>query len=155
MASAQVVSGSGSDPARPAVLGSGPGAPEVLKPGTSPVPTPGEGEVLVKVAFAGINRPDCLQRAGGYPPPPGASDIPGLEISGTVVAVGSGVSRWTLGDAVCALVAGGQARGAARRVAAREARPRGPLRRRLSGQAPPLPPLPPVLTGRVSSLLPY
>ncbi len=84
-----------------------PGGPEVLKPGTRPVPQAGEGEVLVRVAFAGINRPDCLQRAGGYPPPPGASDIPGLEIAGTVVAVGGGVSRWKAGDQVCALVAGG------------------------------------------------
>ncbi|MEQ8397015.1 NAD(P)H-quinone oxidoreductase [Thalassobaculum sp.] len=84
-----------------------PGAPEVLKAGTRPVPAPGDGEVLVKVAFAGINRPDCLQRAGGYPPPPGASDIPGLEIAGTVASVGKGVSRWKVGDQVCALVAGG------------------------------------------------
>ena len=84
-----------------------PGGPEVLKPGTRPVPQAGEGEVLVKVAFAGVNRPDCLQRAGGYPPPPGASDIPGLEIAGTVAAVGSGVTRWKVGDQVCALVAGG------------------------------------------------
>ncbi|MEQ8818164.1 MAG: NAD(P)H-quinone oxidoreductase [Thalassobaculum sp.] len=84
-----------------------PGGPEVLKPGTRPVPQAGEGEVLVKVAFAGVNRPDCLQRAGGYPPPPGASDIPGLEIAGTVAAVGGGVTRWKVGDQVCALVAGG------------------------------------------------
>ncbi len=84
-----------------------PGGPEVLKPGTRPVPEPAAGEVLVKVAFAGVNRPDCLQRSGGYPPPPGASDIPGLEIAGTVAAVGAGVTRWTIGDQVCALVAGG------------------------------------------------
>lgn len=84
-----------------------PGGPEVLKPGTRPVPQAGDGEVLVKVAFAGVNRPDCIQRSGGYPPPPGASDIPGLEIAGTVVAVGAGVSRWKIGDQVCALVAGG------------------------------------------------
>lgn len=84
-----------------------PGGPEVLKPTTRPVPAAGDGEVLVKVAFAGVNRPDCLQRAGGYPPPPGASDIPGLEIAGEVVAVGPGVTRWKLGDQVCALVAGG------------------------------------------------
>lgn len=83
------------------------GGPEVLQPTTRPVPRPGAGEVLVKVAVAGVNRPDCLQRAGGYPPPPGASDIPGLELAGTVVAVGEGVSRWSVGDAVCALVAGG------------------------------------------------
>lgn len=84
-----------------------PGGPEVLKPGTRPVPVAGDGEVLVKVAFAGVNRPDCIQRSGGYPPPPGASDIPGLEIAGTVVAVGTGVSRWQAGDQICALVAGG------------------------------------------------
>jgi len=83
------------------------GGPEVLKPATRPVPQPGAGEVLVKVAVAGVNRPDCLQRSGGYPPPPGASDIPGLELAGTVVAVGEGVRRWTLGDGVCALVPGG------------------------------------------------
>lgn len=84
-----------------------PGGPEVLKAGSRPVPEAGEGEVLVKVAFAGVNRPDCLQRAGGYPPPPGASDIPGLEIAGTVAVVGKGVTRWKVGDQVCALVAGG------------------------------------------------
>jgi len=83
------------------------GGPEVLKPGTRPVPAPGAGEVLVRVAFAGVNRPDCLQRAGGYPPPPGASDIPGLEIAGTIVALGAGVTGWKVGDEVCALVAGG------------------------------------------------
>ena len=83
------------------------GPPEVLKPTTRDVPMPAAGEVLVKVAFAGVNRPDCLQRAGGYPPPPGASDIPGLEIAGTVVAVAGDVTRWNVGDAVCALVPGG------------------------------------------------
>ncbi len=83
------------------------GPPEVLKPTTRDVPAPAAGEVLVKVAYAGVNRPDCLQRAGGYPPPPGASDIPGLEIAGTVVAVGVDVTRWKIGDAVCALVPGG------------------------------------------------
>jgi len=84
-----------------------PGGPEVLKPGSRPVPEPGAGEVLVKVAFAGVNRPDVIQRSGGYPPPPGASDIPGLEIAGTVASVGAGVARWSVGDQVCALVAGG------------------------------------------------
>jgi NADPH2:quinone reductase len=84
-----------------------PGGPEALVPAERPVPRPGAGEVLVKVAAAGVNRPDVMQRSGGYPPPPGASDIPGLEIAGTVVAVGDGVERWHEGEAVCALVAGG------------------------------------------------
>jgi putative PIG3 family NAD(P)H quinone oxidoreductase len=83
------------------------GGPEVLIPATRPVPQPQEGEILIKVAAAGVNRPDILQRTGGYAPPPGASDLPGLEIAGTVAALGSGVSGWTPGDAVCALVAGG------------------------------------------------
>lgn len=72
-----------------------------------PMPAPGLGEVLIKVAAAGVNRPDVLQRMGHYPPPPGASDIPGLEVSGTIVALGQGVTRWALGDAVCALLTGG------------------------------------------------
>ena len=84
-----------------------PGGPEVLKPATMPTPAPGAGEVLIKVAAAGVNRPDVLQRKGAYPPPPGASEIPGLEISGEVVALGEGVSLWNPGDKVCALVAGG------------------------------------------------
>ena len=84
-----------------------PGAPEVLVPGVRPVPVPGEKEVLVRVAAAGVNRPDVIQRKGFYPPPPGASDIPGLEIAGKVVACGPGVTRYKDGDAVCALVAGG------------------------------------------------
>lgn len=84
-----------------------PGGPEVLKPQTRPVPKPGAGEILVAVAAAGINRPDVLQRLGGYNPPPGASDIPGLEFAGMVVALGEGVRRWQLGDQVCGLVAGG------------------------------------------------
>ncbi|MCK6452246.1 MAG: NAD(P)H-quinone oxidoreductase [Alphaproteobacteria bacterium] len=84
-----------------------PGGPEVLKPASRPVPQPGAGEVLVQVAAAGVNRPDVLQRRGMYAPPPGASDLPGLEIAGTVAAAGSGVSRWKQGDQVCALVAGG------------------------------------------------
>jgi len=90
-----------------------PGAPEVLHPGQRPVPQPGADEVLIEVAAAGVNRPDVLQRKGGYPPPPGASDIPGLEVAGTVVALGprsASASRdplWKLGDEVCALVTGG------------------------------------------------
>ena len=84
-----------------------PGGPEALKPGTRPVPTPGDGEVLVKVAAAGVNFPDVMQRRGHYPPPPGASDIPGLEIAGVVVALGAGVTEFQPGDEVCALVSGG------------------------------------------------
>ncbi len=84
-----------------------PGGPEVLRPATRPVPVPAASEVLVKVAAAGVNRPDVLQRKGGYPPPPGASDIPGLELAGTVVALGAGVDGLAVGDRVCALVAGG------------------------------------------------
>src|SRR5262245_50249222 len=84
-----------------------PGAPDVLVPEERPVPAPGAGEVLVKVAAAGVNRPDVMQRRGLYPPPPGASDIPGLEVAGTVAALGPGVEGWRAGDRVCALVAGG------------------------------------------------
>ncbi|GFE75837.1 NAD(P)H-quinone oxidoreductase [Novosphingobium sp. TCA1] len=84
-----------------------PGGPEVLQPVTVPVPVPGPGEVLVKVAFAGVNRPDVVQRQGKYPPPPGASPLPGLEISGQVVALGEGVTELDVGRKVCALVAGG------------------------------------------------
>lgn len=84
-----------------------PGGPDVLQPETRPVPQPGPGQILVAVAAAGINRPDVLQRQGGYNPPPGASDIPGLEIAGTVVALGEGVQLHAVGDLVCALVAGG------------------------------------------------
>ncbi len=83
------------------------GGPEVLKPATRPVPQPAAGEVLIEVAAAGVNRPDVLQRQGGYRPPPGASDIPGLEIAGRIVALGPEVSGWKLGDQACALVAGG------------------------------------------------
>ena len=83
------------------------GGPEGLVPTSRPVPQPGHEEVLVKVAAAGVNRPDVLQRMGGYAPPPGASDIPGLEISGTVVAAGAGVTKYKIGDQLCALVAGG------------------------------------------------
>ena len=84
-----------------------PGGPEVLVPEERPVPTPGAGEILVKVAAAGVNRPDVMQRKGLYPPPPGAPDIPGLEMAGTVAAAGAGVKRWKEGDAITALVAGG------------------------------------------------
>ncbi len=84
-----------------------PGGPDVLQPVIRPVPAPGPDEVLVKVAAAGVNRPDVLQRLGLYPMPPGTPTIPGLEIAGTIVAVGDGVSRWRIGDTVCALVAGG------------------------------------------------
>ncbi|KTE25848.1 NAD(P)H-quinone oxidoreductase [Sphingopyxis sp. H071] len=84
-----------------------PGGPEVLVPETRPVPPPGPGEVLIRVAAAGVNRPDVLQRMGFYPPPPGASDLPGLEVAGTVVAVGPAGDRELLGQSVCALVAGG------------------------------------------------
>ncbi|WP_373089314.1 NAD(P)H-quinone oxidoreductase [Sneathiella sp.] len=83
------------------------GGPENLVPTTRPVPTVGHEDVLVKVAAAGVNRPDVLQRVGGYAPPPGASDIPGLEISGTVAAVGAGVTKYKIGDQLCALVSGG------------------------------------------------
>lgn len=84
-----------------------PGGPNVLRPETLAVPVPGPGQVLVKVAFAGVNRPDVVQRLGNYPPPPGASPIPGLEIAGTVVAVGEGVEPERLNRQVCALVSGG------------------------------------------------
>ncbi len=84
-----------------------PGGPEVLKPTRRPVPAPAHGEVLIRVAGAGVNRPDVLQRAGGYPPPPGASDIPGLEVAGVIAAKGSGAVRFAEGDHVCALVSGG------------------------------------------------
>jgi len=84
-----------------------PGGPEVLKMTTRPVPRPGHGEIVIKVAYAGVNRPDALQRAGAYAPPPGASDLPGLEASGEVVAVGPGVSNRAIGDRVCALLPGG------------------------------------------------
>ena len=85
----------------------GPGGPEVLVPTERARPEPGSGEVLIQVAAAGVNRPDVLQRLGGYPPPPGASDIPGLEVAGTVVALGEEAAGWQLGDRVTALVTGG------------------------------------------------
>src|SRR5438034_1832482 len=95
-------------PAQMTVVGiSKPGGPEVLLPQTRAVPTPGPGEILVKVQAAGVNRPDVAQRSGAYPPPPGASDLPGLEISGEVVALGEGATRHKLGDKVMSLVAGG------------------------------------------------
>jgi NADPH:quinone reductase len=84
-----------------------PGGPEALVPEERPVPAPGEGELLIRVRAAGVNRPDVMQRKGLYPPPPGASDIPGLEIAGEIAALGSGVKRWKEGDRVMALVSGG------------------------------------------------
>src|SRR5258708_40361473 len=84
-----------------------PGGPEVLLPETRAVPPPGPGEILIKVMAAGVNRPDVAQRSGSYPPPPGASDLPGLELAGEVVAVGPDVTRHKLGDKVMSLVAGG------------------------------------------------
>ena len=85
----------------------GPGGPEVLVLATGPVPQPGPGEVLIRVAAAGVNRPDVLQRTGSYPPPPGASPVLGLEVAGTIAALGPGVTEWRQGDTVCALVPGG------------------------------------------------
>ncbi|MFG1294385.1 NAD(P)H-quinone oxidoreductase [Xanthobacter variabilis] len=99
------------EPAVPATMTaiaiSKPGGPEVLVPEQRPVPRPSPGEVLLKVEAAGVNRPDVMQRRGLYPPPAGASDIPGLEIAGTVVALGEGASRFKIGDRLCALVSGG------------------------------------------------
>jgi NADPH2:quinone reductase len=90
-----------------AIAISAPGGPNVLVPEELPVPQPGEAELLVKVAAAGVNRPDVMQRMGQYPPPKGVTDIPGLELAGEVVAVGPGVQRFKVGDKVTALVAGG------------------------------------------------
>jgi putative PIG3 family NAD(P)H quinone oxidoreductase len=84
-----------------------PGGPLVLKPEKRDVPQPGPGQILIRVRAAGVNRPDVLQRQGAYPPPPGASDLPGLEVSGEVAALGEGTGRWLIGDAATALVAGG------------------------------------------------
>src|ERR1043165_1464345 len=84
-----------------------PGGPEMLVPSTRPVLQPGAGEVLIKVEAAGINRPDVVQRQGLYPPPKGASDLLGLEVAGTIAALGPGATRYKLGDQVCALVNGG------------------------------------------------
>ncbi len=84
-----------------------PGGPEALVPATRPVPQPKDGEILIKVAAIGVNRPDLAQRAGHYPPPPGASDLPGLEAAGTVATLGHGVTGWQVGDELCALTPGG------------------------------------------------
>ncbi len=84
-----------------------PGGPDVLTPAERPTPVPGPGEALIKVAAAGVNRPDIVQRQGKYPPPPGASDIPGLEIAGTIAQISDDVREWRVGDRVCALVSGG------------------------------------------------
>jgi len=86
---------------------SAPGGPDVLRPVRCPVPRPGPGEVLIEVAAAGINRPDVVQRQGRYAPPPGASRLPGLEVAGSIAGLGEGVAGWHVGDAVCALLAGG------------------------------------------------
>lgn len=86
---------------------SAPGGPEVLQLTDRPVPTPAHGQVVIKVAYAGVNRPDALQRAGSYAPPPGASDLPGLEASGEVMALGEGVTGVAIGDRLCALLPGG------------------------------------------------
>jgi len=90
-----------------AIIIAKPGGPDVLQPMNVPMPQPGPYEVVIRVAAAGVNRPDLMQREGKYPPPPGASDIPGLEVSGTVSACGTDVTRWREGDTVCALVSGG------------------------------------------------
>ena len=84
-----------------------PGGPDVLQPVSVPVPVPGHGQILIKIAYAGVNRPDALQRAGAYAPPASASPLPGLECAGHVAALGPGVVRWNVGDAVCALLPGG------------------------------------------------
>lgn len=86
---------------------SAPGGPDVLGPVSVPVPVPGHGQIIIRVAYAGVNRPDALQRAGAYAPPASASPLPGLECSGTVVELGPGVTRWQIGDQVCALLPGG------------------------------------------------
>ena len=84
-----------------------PGGPDVLRPVVMSIPKPNRNEVLIKISFAGVNRPDVLQRAGSYMPPPGASDLPGLEASGTIFAIGQNVTNWAIGDEVCALLPGG------------------------------------------------
>ncbi len=95
-------------PAQMTVVGiSKPGGPDVLVPETRPVPQPGPHDILIKVAAAGVNRPDVAQRSGAYPPPPGASDLPGLEVAGEVVALGKEATRFKIGDKVMSLVAGG------------------------------------------------
>src|SRR6201991_3615534 len=95
-------------PSQMTVIGiKAPGGPEMLVPEERPVPTPGQDELLVKVKAAGVNRPNVTQRMGNYPPPPGAPDIPGLEIAGEIAALGPGITRWKVGDRVMALVIGG------------------------------------------------
>src|SRR5258708_29502450 len=89
------------------VVAGEPGPPEALGVVQAPVPRPRAGEALIRVAYAGVNRPDCVQRAGHYPPPPDASPIIGLEVAGTIVAFGEGVAGWRPGDIVCALTPGG------------------------------------------------
>ena len=84
-----------------------PGGPEVLKPVERPIPEPAAGEVLIKVVAAGVNRPDVFQRKGSYPPPPGASDLPGLEVAGVIVGGDAAAAGFKVGDSVCALVNGG------------------------------------------------
>jgi NADPH2:quinone reductase len=90
-----------------AIAISAPGGPEVLQPVEVDVPSPGPGEILIKITAAGINRAEAQQRAGAYKPPPGASPLPGLECAGHVAALGAGVQQWAIGDAVCALLPGG------------------------------------------------
>ena len=85
----------------------GAGGPEVIRIGTKEAPKPGPGQVLIEVAAAGVNRPDCMQRLGVYPPPPGESEVPGLEVAGRIVALGAGVAAPRLGDEVCALLGSG------------------------------------------------
>ena len=99
-----------------AITISEPGGPEVLTWTKVPDPTPGDGEVLLDVAASAVNRADLLQRQGHYPPPPGASDIIGLECSGTIAELGAGVTGWQVGDQVCALLAGGGYARACRRA---------------------------------------
>src|ERR1700749_612981 len=84
-----------------------PGGPEQLQPSTRPLPKPGDGEVLVRVEAAGVNRPDVMQRQGRYPPPPGASDLPGMEIAGEIVALGANVTGLKAGDKITSLLTGG------------------------------------------------
>src|SRR5438309_4925864 len=90
-----------------AIVISSPGGPDVLKPEERPTPVPGAEEVLIRVEAAGVARADLLQREGKYPPPPGASDIPGLDVAGSIESVGAGVREWKPGDRVCAILAGG------------------------------------------------
>ena len=90
-----------------AIFATEPGGPEVLEPRRIPVPDPAAGEVLIRVAAAGVNRPDLRQRKGGYPPPPGVTEVLGLEVAGEIVSCGAGVTGCAPGDKVCALGAGG------------------------------------------------